>query len=197
MFARWWRRFDIWDRQRRAACLDFVAIRIVDGFCAGSGRRTATTATTRWASTFAHADGSIEKVMLIRRSPKTARRATGGRKNAKCVTGKTLAATRLNSRYRRGAGNLTRSRRCWRNGAARALQPPTPPPKPSPSTQGFVAVVPADAKSIAFSPVPRNPVKNCRRVRLLARNGSSPGRGIKRANVGTWAGLPAPALPFA
>src|SRR5215813_2594458 len=95
--------------------------------------------------------------MLIRRSPKLARRPTGKRKKRELRDGKTLAATRLYYRYRRGAGNLTRSRRCWRNGAARALQLPTPTPRPF--TPGFVAVVPADAKSIATSPVRRNPRK--------------------------------------
>lgn len=81
----------------------------------------------------------------------------GERKNANGVTGKTLAATRLYCLYRRGAGNLTRSRRCWRYGAARALLS-----DPNPLgllTPGFVAVVPADAKSIATSPVRRNPRK--------------------------------------
>src|SRR5215813_9247558 len=95
--------------------------------------------------------------MLIRRSPKLARRPTGKRKKRELRDGKTLAATRLYYRYRRGAGNLTRSRRCWRNGAARALQLPTPTPRPF--TPGFVAVVPADAKSIATSAAPRNPRK--------------------------------------
>src|SRR5262249_25960909 len=115
------------------------------------------TATTRWASTFAHADGSIKKVMLIRRSPKLLAELRASGKKRELRDGKTLAATRLYYRYRRGAGNLTRSRRCWRNGAARALQPSTPTPRPFPP--GFVAVVPADAKSIATSPVRRNPRK--------------------------------------
>ena len=64
------RRFDFGDGQRGAACFDFVAVRILGCFSAGRVGRTAAAATTRWASTFAHANGSTEKVMPIRRSPK-------------------------------------------------------------------------------------------------------------------------------
>jgi len=76
-FARRW--FNVGHRQRRAACFDFVAVWI---FCFGVGRagRTAATATARWASTFAHADGSIKKGDADSAFAETARRATGKRK---------------------------------------------------------------------------------------------------------------------
>src|SRR6478736_478976 len=94
--------------------------------------------------------------MLIRRSPKRARRATGKRKNAYCVTGKHLP--------RRGStvgtdGARGTSRDPDDAGATARPGPCNLTPTPRPVTPGFVAVVPADAKSIATSPAPRNPRK--------------------------------------
>jgi hypothetical protein len=89
LLARW--RLDFGNGQRRAACFDFVAVRIL--CCLGVGRAgcTAATATTRWASTFAHADGSMKKVMLIRRSPKLLAELRASEKEPRiCVTGKHL-----------------------------------------------------------------------------------------------------------
>lgn len=105
----------------------------------------------------------IKRVMLIRRSPKLLAELRASEKR-ELRDGKTLAATRLNYRYRRGAGNLTRSRRCWRNGAARALQPD---PNPSTCHSGVRRGRAGGRQEYRHFPGPAQPSKSCRRVRLL------------------------------
>ena len=100
--------------------------------------------------------------MLIRRSPKLLAELRASEKR-ELRDGKTLAATRLNYRYRRGAGNLTRSRRCWRNGAARALQPD---PNPSTCHSGVRRGRAGGRQEYRHFRGPAQPSKSCRRARL-------------------------------
>ena len=81
--------------------------------------------------------------------------------NLMCDGIKNLDATRALLSVPLGRGCLTRFQRCWRYGAARRLDlaPQQRETRNSRRTgrRDDVAVVPADAKSIATSPVWRNP----------------------------------------
>jgi hypothetical protein len=95
-------------------------------------------------------------VMLIRRSPKSARRAAASEKR-EMRDGKNTCrdAAELSVPTGRGEPHAIPAMLAQRRGPG----PTSFDPNPSTFTAGFVAVMPADARSIAFSPVARNPRK--------------------------------------